>query len=44
MVTFELLAKHCMTSNGSQSSFPMVTGDFEAARPKAGAKASIKPR
>lgn len=38
-VTFELLRKHFMTSNGTQSSFPMVVREFEALRPEAGAKA-----
>ena len=38
-VTFGLLRKHFMTSNGTQSSFPMVAREFEALRPEAGAKA-----
>lgn len=35
-VTFELRGKHCTISNGTQSSLPMVTGEFEALRHKAG--------
>lgn len=36
-VTFELLGKHFMTLNGTQSS--SVMWEFEASRPEAGARA-----
>lgn len=37
--TFEFFGKQCKASNGSWSSLPMVMREFEALRPKSGAKA-----
>lgn len=38
-VVFELLWKHCIASDWTLSSLLKVKGEFEAVRPKAGARA-----